>query len=140
MTGNEIGAGARAHNAGKRRYWTITAAWTLAIIVLVVAMTQVQQGRGPGSLSPPAGIGFATGLAFAIALGCVGFFRSIDELEARDNFIALTVGFITNMMMVIGWLPLFFADLAGPPNAVTCLIVSSLVTFATYGWLKLRHR
>jgi hypothetical protein len=139
MTGSDIGAGARAHEAGKRRYWIMTGVWTGAIIALIAIMTLVQQGRGPGSLTEAAGYGFAAGLALAITLGSVWFFRVIDELDNQDNYIAFSVGFIVNMAMVIAWLPLFFAEIAGPPNAVACAVVASIATVAVYGWLKLRR-
>jgi hypothetical protein len=139
MTGNETGAGARAHRSGKRRFWMTNAVWIVVVLVAAFAMRALQHGTGPGSLSPALAIGFAIVIPLMMMVGGLVLSRVTDELDAMDNLVALAVGFVSNMVIIIGWFMLFLGGLAGVPSAVFSLVGAGIVTIAVYGWRKVRR-
>ena len=138
MTGNDDGAGVRAHRAGKRRVWTIVLVQLAIVAAIMTAIMLMKEGTGADALPQFGAIAAAVLFALVINVGAWWGFRAVDELEVRYSLVAFTVGFYAHMTLYISWLLLWAGGLVETPDAFVIFFGSGLAVTLAYAWLKIR--
>lgn len=135
---DERGRGERAENARSRKFWWILGGAGLLGGVLggvhsVLTMGDFSQGL-------PAGWAIALAVAFSIGSAVVSiyFFRSIDELELRDNLVACTIGLYFYILVYPAWFLLWKGGLVVEPMHEALFFGTLIAMMAAYFWKKLR--
>jgi hypothetical protein len=132
------GEGERAEKARNRRFWTTLIVLALAGAVVGGIMSVLTDGDLSGPL--PAGWAVAAALIYAAAVigGSWYFFRTIDEVEMRDNLWAATVAVYFYSLVYPVWYLFWKGSLVPEPGHELIFIATMVVMTSAYLGKKIR--
>jgi len=137
----ERGEGERLLAARRRRFW----GWLAALGVMggiagaVSGFITGHENLGMDAVTAlPTAVkyGIVALLVAAFLVGCLGYWRAIDELEIMDNLWSSTASYYAFAILIPAWWLLWKMEGAPEPNLWTIFFASLLVGLAVYGWRK----
>jgi hypothetical protein len=135
----DAGEGERAEKTRSRRFWLLLVLLVVAGAVLGGVHMTLTKGDPTGTMPLAWGIALAVFYFAAVGIGSWYFFRSVDELEIRDNLLAYTIGAHFYLVLYPGWYFLWKGGLVIEPSHEFLFLGTIIVTGAAYLTLKSRH-
>ena len=135
------GAGLRAEQARKRKFWIITVLTIIGALAIAAIMTvsRIASGTPLGHMPPAAAIAGALLFPAVTFASNWAMFRAADELDRIDQFRAYTAGFHVFLFGTWAWISLNMGGLVPPPNVLALFIGSGAAFLLVYYGLKLRR-
>ncbi len=106
-------------------------------LLTVLGQHDIRDGLS-GTLHPAAAIAAAAILVVSIVYGSWRYFRTVDEVERRDNYLANSIGLYFYMLGYAGWYLLWRGQLVPEPSHELLFGATFTVTMIAYFWKKLR--
>ncbi len=135
------GAGERATRERSRRIWWIMGGMAAIGFVTGFATAFLEKDEGgafPGALPPAFAIGAALVFVIAVVFGSWRYFRTIDEVERRNNYVGAIWGLNFYVVLYPVWFFLWKGGLVIEPMHEALFVATLVVTMIAYFWTKLR--
>lgn len=139
-TNREIGPGERASKAQSRRMMLTYGGLMLGGVVLglVLSFLEHEVPAGIGTFPPAFAIGTVVFYLVLIAGGCWRYYRSIDELELKNNYVGAIWGVNIYMTLYPCWYLLWKGGMVAEPMHDTLFVITVAATMVAYFWHKFR--
>lgn len=140
MADRNIGPGEQANKARSRRILTTMAALVFGGFVVGFTGAMVEQ-KVPGDVGTfPPGFAIAATVFFLALIigGSWRYFRSIDELEKKNNYVGAIWGANIYLTVYPAWYMLWKGGLVREPMHEALFVVMIFSTFVAYLWHKYR--
>ena len=136
----EMGPGERASKARSRRVMMTLGGLMLggAVLGLVGAFVENEAPAGNGTFPPAFAIGAVVFYLVLIAGGCWRYYRSIDELELKNNYVGAIWGVNIYMTLYPCWYLLWKGGMVPEPMHDTLFVITVAATMVAYLWHKFR--
>lgn len=128
--------GERAEKRRRDRFWLLLGGFMLVGGVIGAALAIL--GGSGGSLPAWAAIALVALLIVTLGGGSWYFYRDVDELERRDNFVAAVIALHFYMLFYPCWLLLWKGGLVPAPDHAFLYIATLVVMSLAYFWKKVR--
>ncbi len=140
MAEREIGPGERASRARSRRIMMTIGGLMLGgfVLGLIGALVENEAPSGIGSFPPAFAIGAVLTYVLLIAGGSWRYFRSIDELERKNNYVGSIWGVNIYLTLYPSWYLLWKGGLVQEPVHEVLFVITVVATMAAYFWHKFR--
>lgn len=141
MAGHELGPGERAARAKSRRIWAIFGVLFAggAILGFVTSRVETQAADGGLGTLPPAFAIFGVALFLVlVTVGSLRYFKSIDEVEKRNNYVAACWALNLYLCLYPVWFFLWRGGLVVEPMQEVIYGLTMVTTIIVYGWMKFR--
>lgn len=140
MADRDIGPGERASRARSRRIMTTIGALVLGgfILGLVAAFVEREVPGGIGTFPPAFSVGAVLMYLALVGGGCWRYYRSIDELELKNNYVGGLWGINVYMTIYPCWWLLWKGGMVPEPLHEVVFVITFVSTMIAYFWHKFR--